>query len=175
LIGWEYMTKSAAVVPFSKGTIAYRDGMLSRLYYGTKEAGLLSVTMCGDEGTEQEIATPVGYCWVDKSHGVDGQRAALIGFCFFKRTRQLRALGLLGIYYWVNALKIDVLHGVMLETNFPAQDYAVKLGFKMSGHVRDYHFHNGHLEGAVVVTLRARDFLPTFKSWYEQNRVAKAD
>jgi hypothetical protein len=27
----------------------------------------------------------------------------------------------------------------------------------------------------VVVTLRARDFLPTFKSWYEQNRVAKAD
>lgn len=201
MTGWEYMTKDAAVIPFSPGTVVYRDGMLSTLYYETKKAGRMELTMCGDspnhddfirafaldkkvlqilcevkdQGTPQEVATPVGYCWVDKSQGRDGARSALIGFCFFRRSRQLRALGRLGIYYWINALKIDVLHGVTLDVNFPAHDYAEKLGFKVAAHVPCYHFYDGHLRGAVVVTLKARDFLPTFNRWFEQNRVAKPE
>lgn len=198
MTGWEYMTKTAAVIPFSPGTVVYRDGMLSTLYYETKEAGLLEKTFCGDtpnhddfirmfsldkkvlqilcevkeQGTSRETAHPVGYSWIDKSHGVDGARAALCGFCFIKRTRQLRALGMLGLYYWFHGLKIDVLHGVTLDLNFPAQDYAAKLGFKVTAHVPEYHTYQKKLRGAVVVTLKASDFMATFEPWYEQNRVA---
>lgn len=199
MIGWEYMTKTAAVIPFSPGTVVYRDGMLSTLYYRTQEAGLLEKTFCGDNpthdefirmyeprkkvlqilcevkshGTEQEKAVPVGYSWIDRHHGVDGERAALCGFCFFKRTRQLRPLGLLGIYYWINGLKIDVLHGVTLEENTPAQNYAYHLGFEFSAMVPRYHFYNGKLANALVVTLQKERWLPGFEAWYAQNRVAK--
>lgn len=197
--GWEYMTKTAAVIPFYPGTIVYRDGMLSHLYYETKKAGRLETTFCGDtpnhdefirmfaldkkvlqilcelkdQGTEQEVAVPVGYSWIDKSHGVDGNRAALCGFCFIKRSREMRNLGRLGIYYWVHGLKINVLHGVMLAHNLQGIRYAEKLGFKLTAYVPDYHSREGSLWGAAVETLYAIDFLPTFIPWYEQNRVAK--
>src|ERR1700733_13895593 len=118
MTGWEYMTKNAAVIPFAPNTVVYVDGMLSTCYYESKKAGILDKVMCGDNpdhdhfirmfdeskkvlqilcevedvGTDKENAIPVGYCWVEMPKGVDGARAAMCGFAFFKKTRLLRDL-----------------------------------------------------------------------------------
>ena len=146
--GWKYMTKNAAVIPFSPGTVVYTDGMLSTLYYRSKELGRLEYMFCGDnpnhdqfirmfdeskritqilcevenQGTPQEACHPVGCSWVEVSRGVDGQRAAMCGFAFIKRSRYMIDLGMLGVAYWTEALKVDVVHGIMLEENKVLQE-----------------------------------------------------
>jgi len=191
--GWEYMTKDAAVVPFSPGTVVHVDGMLSTLYYKTKAAGLIEKVFCGDSithdqfirmfdeskkilqilcevennGTPTENVIPVGYCWVEAPKGVDGMRAAMCGFAFFRRTRYLRDLGMLGINYWMRALKITVIHGVLLQANRPAIRYAHRLGFVTTAKVPLFHFYNDELVPAEAVILEAKDFLPAYDAWYE--------
>jgi hypothetical protein len=195
--GWKYMTKNAAVIPFSPGTIVYRDGMLSTLYYRSKELGRLEYTFCGDnpthdqfirmfdeskkitqilcevkdQGTEQETARPVGYSWVEVSKGVDGARAAMCGFSFIERSRYMIDLGMLGVAYWTEAMKIDVLHGVLLEENKKAQHFAERLGFINEGTVRRFHFYQGKLVSAVAMTLEKEDFLPGFEEWFESRKL----
>src|ERR1039458_4824005 len=175
--GWEYMTKTAAVLPFSPNSPVYVDGMLSTLYYRTREAGLIEKVFCGDNpnhdqfirmfdlskkvlqimcevkdaGTEAERTIPVGFCWTEFPRGVDGARAAFCGFAFFKRSRQMRALGMLGLAYWFRGLKIDVLHGIILKSNTNALAYAHKLGFIDTATVPDYLFHQGKLVPACAV------------------------
>lgn len=192
--GWEFQTKTATVVPFSPGQIVYVDGMLSTLFYETQKAGRLETVFCGDLpnhdqfirmfAPEKKVAQvlceirgdstvkPVGYCWVEMPKGEDGERAAMCGFAFFRPSREMFNLGRIGIAYWMKFLKINVVHGVMLESNFLALKYAVKLGFTISAEVPRYHFHKGKLEGARAVTLQDVDFLPNYERWYEQNRVA---
>lgn len=195
--GWKYMTKNAAVIPFSPGTVVYRDGMLSTLYYKTKEAGLLEKVLCGDKpdhdhfirmfdesrkilqilcevenvGKETENAIPVGYAWVEAPKGIDGARAAMCGFAFFRHTRYLRDLGMLGLYYWMDGLKITDLHGVLLEPNRAAIRYAEKLGFIKTATVPRFHFYNGDLVPAVAMLLESKDFLPQFSKWFETKKL----
>ena len=74
---------------------------------------------------------PCGYSWVDAPFGVDGARGALVGFCFFKDgVKVSRDLGRLGLAYFFIDLKIDILHGAILEHNTAALNYAKRLGFK---------------------------------------------
>lgn len=195
--GWEFMTKHAAVVPFSKGTPVYVDGMLSTLYYKTKERGLLDLVLCGDnpnhdqfvrmfdeskkilqilceikdQGTAAEQCIPVGYSWVEASKGIDGHRAAMCGFAFIKRSRYMRDLGMLGLAYWLKGMKIDVLHGVMLEQNQAAIRYAEELGFVRTAEVPKFHFFRGELVGAVEVMIEANDYLSKFEKWFENRRL----
>jgi RimJ/RimL family protein N-acetyltransferase len=195
--GWKYMTKNAAVIPFSPGTAVYRDGMLSTLYYRSKELGRLEYIMCGEnpshdqfirsfdeskrvtqilcevenQGTPEEIVHPVGYAWVELPKGVDGERAALCGFAFIKRSRYMYDLGMLGIAYWTEGLKIDVIHGVLLEENKPAQRFAERLGFKHQGVVRRFHFYRGKLVSAVAMILEVNDFTPAFEKWFESKKL----
>jgi RimJ/RimL family protein N-acetyltransferase len=190
---WKYKTKNAAVIPFSPGSLVYRDGMLSTLYYKTKELGRLEYTMCGDNpthdqfirsfdeskrvtqvlcevenyGTPEEVVHPVGYSWVEAPRGVDGARAALCGFAFIKRSRYMIDLGMLGVAYWMEGLKIDVVHGVMLEENKVAQRFAEKIGFKRQALVPKFHFYKGKLVSAVSMSLEKNDFMPVFQEWYE--------
>jgi hypothetical protein len=197
MMDWEFMTDKAAVVPFIKGTVVYRDGMLSTLYYKSREAGLIERTFCGDNpdhdhfirmfdeskkilqilcevehaGEKTENVIPVGYAWVEASKGVDGARAAMCGFCFFRRSRYLRDLGMLGLYYWMKGLKITDLHGVMLEPNKAAISYALKLGFKKTATVPRFHFYNGELVPAVAVLIESKDFLPVFEKWLEPKKL----
>lgn len=198
MIGWKYMTKNAAVVPFSKGTVVYVDGMLSTLYYKTKERGFLKLTMCGDEpnhdqfirmfeeskkvlqvlcevenqGTPEEQCHPVGYAWVEVPKGVDGERAAMCGFCFFKRSRYMYDLGMLGIYYWMDGLKINVIHGVMLESNRPAKRFAEKLGFVTTAVVPKFHYLDSKLVWAREMMVEDNDFLRVFEPWFESRKVS---
>lgn len=191
--GWPYMTKKAAVIPFCPGTVVYVDGMLSTLYYETRKAGAIEAVFCGDnpshdqfirmfdeskkvlqilcrvkeQGTEQEKAEPVGYCWVEIPKGVDGARSALCGFCFFKKTRLIYDLGMLGIAYWMEGLKINVLHGVMLESNNAALGYAKGLGFHEVCVVPEWHFYQERLVGACVTYLKDDAFLPVYRQWRE--------
>lgn len=193
---WEFMTDKAAVVPFTPGTVVYRDGMLSTLYYKTKEAGLLEKVLCGDNpdhdhfirmfdeskkvlqilcevenvGEKTENVIPVGYAWVEAAKGIDGARAAMCGFCFFRHTRYLRDLGMLGLYYWMKGLKITVLHGVMIESNQAAIRYALKLGFQTTATVPNFHFYQGKLVPARAVMIEAKDFLPQFSKWLESKK-----
>jgi len=191
---WEYMTDKAVVMPFTEGSQVYRDGMLSHLYYETQSAGRLSLVFCGDVPTHDEFIRmfapdkkvlqvlcevdekkdlkPVGYCWVEMPKGVDNERAALCGFAFFKPSRQVFNLGMLGIAYWMTGLKINVIHGVMLAENKMAIKYAEKLGFVPTAIVPKFHFHNGKLVSALVATLDIIDFLPVFRAWAAKNGVA---
>ena len=194
---WEFMTAKAAVVPFTPGTIVHRDGMLSTLYYRTKEAELIEKTFCGDKidhdhfirmfdeskkilqilcevenaGEKTENITPVGYAWVEAPKGVDGARAAMCGFAFFRHTRYLRDLGMLGLYYWMKGLKITVLHGVMIESNKAAIRYALKLGFVTTAIVPHFHFYEGDLVHARAVMIQAKDFLPQYDKWIESKKL----
>lgn len=197
--GWAwYGTKSLQVVPMMPGTPVYRDGMLSTLYYETRKEGKIDTVFCGDDLTHDQFIAffekrktlqvlcrveddktlkPRGYCWVDNPKGVDGARSAMCGFCFFGDVTEdsaARDLGWLGIAYWMEDLQIDVLHGIMLEANIPARNFARKLGFVEVAVVPDYHYYNGELTGARVMMLRKVDFWERFEQWREQNPVATA-
>lgn len=192
------MTKKAAVIPFSPGTVVWVDGMLSTLFYRTKALGRIKTTFCGDspdhdqfirmfdpskkvlqilcevenQGTPEEQCHPVGYAWIEVPKGVDGERAAMCGFCFFKRSRYMYDLGMLGIYYWMDGLKINVVHGVMLESNLPAKRFAEKLGFVTTAVVPKFHSLEGKLVSAREMMVEDSDFRPVFENWFESREVS---
>lgn len=190
--GWQYyQTSDLAVCPYMPGTPIYQDGMLPYLYTRTKYEGKIPYVFCGDELNMDGFVTffekrktlqilvkvqnseiiPLGYCWVDNPVGVDGARSALCGFCFFKDAKQYsRSLGHLGLAYWFIDLRIDTVHGILLESNIPAKNYAFKLGFTEWGVVPDRHYHNGKLEGARVMLLRKNDFIPRFEEWFDSQK-----
>lgn len=196
--GWQfYGTKGLQLVPMMPNTPVYRDGALSALYYETRKEGKIETVFCGDDlNHDQFIAyfekrktlqvlcrveddktlKPRGYCWVDSPKGIDGARSAMCGFAFFGDASEdsaARDLGRLGLAYWFEDLKIDVIHGILLESNIAARNYAKKLGFEECAIVPDYHFYQGELVGARVMICRATDFLPGFRLWREQNPVAE--
>jgi hypothetical protein len=194
MIDYIMQTKTAAVLPFCKGSLVWKDGMLSTIYYSLKELDRLETTFCGDspdhdefirdfdpsrkvaqilcEVGEESKLHPVGIAWVELPKGVKGERAALCGFAFFKRSREMYNLGRMGIYYWMAGLDINVVHGVMLHSNLQAIKYAIKMGFSVSFPIPRFHFYQGKLVSAVAVTLEDHDFLPTFEPWFDKNRVA---
>ena len=54
--GWDYYgTPSLQLVPFMPGTPVWKDGLLSTLYYATKEEGKLGATFCGDPMTHDSF------------------------------------------------------------------------------------------------------------------------
>ena len=193
---WEYMTKEAAVIPFTPGTVVWVDGMLSTIYYRLKEKNLLEDTFCGDNpnhdqfirmfdpskkvaqilcevedaGKPQEQVHPVGMSWVELPKGEDGQRAAMPGFAFIKRSRYMLDLGMLGVHYWMHGLKIDVLHGVQLESNRAAKRFSERLGFTTTGIVPKFHHYRGELVGARAMILEKEDFEPRFEKWLENKK-----
>jgi hypothetical protein len=194
-----YGTKDLQLVPFMPGTPIYRDGVLSTLYYSTKEEGKLKTVFCGDElNHDQFIAyfqkakvlqvlcrveankdlKPRGYCWLDNAKGVDGARSAMCGFCFFGDATEdaaARDLGMLGLAYWFTALRVDVIHGIMLESNIPGRNFAQKLGFTQCAIVPSYHALDGKLVSARVMICDEAGWMPMFEQWREQNPVAPSE
>jgi RimJ/RimL family protein N-acetyltransferase len=197
--GWSwYGTQDLQVCPYMKGVPVYRDGMLPFLYQKTKEEGKLSTTFCGDLfnqdqfisfflklGTMQVLCEveadknlkPVGYSWLSNAHGVDGARSAAIGFCFFNgasKRSSARDLGRLGLAYMMEDLRIDTIHGILLKSNLPGRNYALRLGFREVAVVPDYHYYEsdgvGGLVGARVMYLRKQEFWPGFQSWFESRK-----
>lgn len=191
-----YGTKDLQVVPYMPGVPVYKDGVLSNLYYQTKEEGKLEtvfhetdmnhdkfVTFFTTLKTMQVLCTveankdlkPAGYAWVSNPVGVDGARAAVCGFCFLGdagKSSAARDLATLGIAYWLIAMKIDVLHGVILDSNTAAQNFASKLGFALTAHVPKWRYVDGELVDVVNVTLEAKNWIPIFEEWRKQNPVA---
>lgn len=198
--GWQwYGTKDLQLVPHMPGTPIYKDGAVSLLYYQTRNEGKLKTVFCGDELNHDQFVAyfekrktlqvlcrvednkdlkPRGYCWVDNPKGVDGARAAMCGFCFFGDATEdsaARDLGMLGLAYWFNDLKIDVIHGIMLASNIPGRNFAQKLGFRECAIVPDYHYVDGHLAGARVMVCYESEWWPTFEQWRDQNPVAPSE
>ena len=197
---WDYyQTKDLAVVPYMPGTPVYTDEMLPFLYQKTKEEGKIEFTFCGDilnlekfiaffvkRGTMQVLCEveddktlkPVGYSWVDNPRGVDGARGVLAGFCFFKNSSKresARNLGRLVLAFMMNALKIDVIHGIVLEENTQARDYCIRLGGREVAVVPKYHYmaSTGELVGARVMIIEKEAFMPEFDKWYETQKVVE--
>ena len=194
-----YGTKDLQLVPYMPGTPVYKDGAVSTLYYRTRSENKIEPVFCGDDLNHDQFVAffekrktmqvlcrvednkdlkPVGYCWVDNPKGVDGARSAMCGFCFFGDASEdtaARDLGRLGLAYWMQALKIDVIHGVLLEHNIPARNYALKLGFDDCGVIPSYHFYQGGLVGARVMVIKAEEFLPEFALWRDKNPVAPTE
>lgn len=192
--GWQYYgTKTLQVVPYMESTPVYLDNTLPHLYARTKEEGHLSKVfqedafnlekfivfferrktmqcLCKVEGDRRLI--PVGYSWVDAPFGIDGARGALVGFCFFKDgVRVGRDLGRLGLAYHFIDLKIDILHGAILEFNTPALNYAKRLGFKTVAFVPKWRYVQGKMVGVHVVQLEKNDFLGGFEKWHEPQKL----
>jgi RimJ/RimL family protein N-acetyltransferase len=108
---------------------------------------------------------------------VDGARSAAIGFCFLNgasKRSSARDLGRLGLAYMMEDLRIDTLHGILLESNLPGRNYALRLGFREVAVVPDYHYYEsdgvGSLVGARVMYLRKQEFLAGFQSWFESRK-----
>jgi hypothetical protein len=182
-----------------KGTPIYRDGVLPDLYSQTRKERKIETVFCGDDlnmdqfvaffetrktlqvlcSVEDDKTLKLrGYCWVDHPKGVDGARSAICGFCFFNNNAKdssARDLAKLGLAYWFQDLKIDVIHGIQLESNIPARNFAARLGFEDCGVVPKYHYdcRVGELVGARVMVCRAAEFMPKFDEWMaEQKPVA---
>ena len=195
---WDfYQTATLGVFPYMPSSPVYRDGMLPYLYTKAREAGKIEMIFCGDDlnmdqfvdffhkrktmqvlGRIEDDKTimPVGFSWLDNPVGVDGARAALCGFGFFDdagKTSDARSLGMLGLAYWFNAMRCDVIHGIMLEGNIPAKNFAEHLGFKEVGIVPKRHFLKGELVGARVAMIEKNDFQPIFDDWFESNKVVE--
>lgn len=197
--GWNYYgTDKVQLVPYMPGTPVYRDGVMSTLYYQTRDEGKLAATFCGDvmnhdhfvaffqklktlqclcEVNENGKLDIVGYSWVDLPRGVDGARAVMCGFCFFKsagRRESARDLGRLGLAYWFLDMQIDVVHGVMLESNLRGWNYARRLGFKQVAIVPKYHYADGELVSARVAMVEKAEFVPQFEEWFEAQKAVAA-
>lgn len=192
-----YGTDGLQVVPYMPSTPVYNDRMLSYLYFETLKAGKIDLIFCGDtlnhdafvnffytrktmqvlcevEGPDHNLK-PIGYSWLDLPRGVDGARAAHCGFSFFGEAGKrpaARDLGMLGLAYWMIAMKVNVVHGILLDANLAGRNYASRLGFKTIAVVPNYHFYEGRLEPARVMSLTDEEFLPLFKEWREKNPVA---
>jgi hypothetical protein len=186
--GWTfYQTRDLAVVPYMEGSPVHRDGVLLDLYRRTRDEGKIETVFCGDKLNFDSFVAffekrktlqilcrvendrtlrPAGYCWIDMPRGVDGARAVMCGFCFFREaTRVAVDLGKLGLAYWFEDMRADVIHGVLLESNKPGIHYALKLGFKDVCVVPEYLYAGGHLVGAQVMILRREEFMPGFDEW----------
>lgn len=192
-----YQTSRLGVFPYMPGVPVYADGMLPLLYTKAREEGKIELTFCGDDINmdqfvdffvkrktmqvlarieEDKTIKPVGFSWLDSPVGVDGARSSLCGFCFFEeagKTRDARDLGMLGLGYWFIAMKVDVIHGIALESNLAAKNYARHLGFKEVAVVPKRQFHKGMLEGARVSMIEKGDFLPVFEDWVEKKKVVE--
>jgi hypothetical protein len=192
--GWlHYGTETLQVCPYMEGVPVYSDGVLPYLYARTKEEGKLETVFHEDKFNQDKFIAfferrktlqilchvrenkdlvPVGYSWIDLAYGVDGARGAVAGFCFFSEAKKTsRDLGRLGIGYWCIDLKIDILHGVILEENTVAVNYAKRLGFKTVAYVPKWRYVHGKMTGVHVVQLEAADFLPEFEDWYQANKI----
>jgi len=161
--------------------------MLPYLYMRLKQDGNVATTFCGEHKTLEQFITyfdrlktmqvlctvnenntvqPIGFSWLDNPRGVDGCRAAMPGFALFKGSSVWsRNVCRLGIAYWFHSLKIDILHGVQVASNIPARNFARRLGFKEVALIPEYHFVDGKLEAARIMSLKATDFMPDFWEW----------
>lgn len=189
--GWMYyQVEGLAVVPYMRGTPVWRDGVLPDLYRMTRDEGKIETVFCGDNFNMDQFVTyfekrktmqilckveddktlkPAGYCWVDLPRGVDGAKAVMSGFCFFDEyVRIAHDLGRLGVAYWFQDLLVDVIHGVLLESNEAGAHYAEMLGFHEVAIVPKYHYYHGELVNARVVMLEKDDFMPSFNEWFEK-------
>jgi L-amino acid N-acyltransferase YncA len=187
--GWDfYQTKDLALVPYMRGTPVYKDGVLPYLYSRTKEEGKIGRVFHDDlfnmdafvahfeaRKTVQLLCRverdrelkPLGYCWVDAPSGVDGARGAVCAFCFFREaTRYCMDLGRLGLAYWMMDLGIDILHGVILDWNTPAINYAKRLGFRHVASVPKWRYVNDRLTDVLVMQIEKTDYQPVFESWF---------
>lgn len=191
--GWLYYgTKHLQVVPFMPGTPVYVDDMLPYIYKRLRSEEKISRMFCGDDKnlnqfiayferikTAQILCTvadrndantlrPVGLSWVDNAKGEDGCRSAMPGEVFFNGTARIsRSLAKLGLGYMFEEFKIDVMHGIQCVSNYPARNFALRLGFKEVAIVPDAHVVNGKFEDGRILILKAKDFLPRFHAWHE--------
>ena len=193
MYGWSwYGTRDLQVVPLMKGSPVYRDGMLSTLYYRTREEGNIETTFCGEDKTHDQFVTmfenlktlqvlceikdggtlvPAGYSWGCNPRGVDGARIAQPGMCFFGEAGKrsvARDLARLAVAYAFIDLRINVLHGVQVVSNYAARNFSLRLGFKQTAIIPKYHVIDGRLEDARVMTLVDEDFVPGFIAWKEK-------
>lgn len=194
-----YQTKTLGVFPYMAGVPVFRDGMLPFLYTKLKAEGKTGDLFCGDEKNmddfvsffnriktlqvlcrikEDKDLVPVGIGWADLPRGKDGARACQCGEAFFdgaSKTSDARDLARLALAYVFNALKIDVIHGIQLESNYAARNFSVRLGFKECAIVPKWHYINGELEAARIMILKKEDFIPSFEKWFEPRKLVVSE
>jgi hypothetical protein len=187
---WQwYGTKTLQVCPYMPGTPVWKDGMLPMLYYKLKEEGSLEDTFCGDpmtlDGfvsffdrlrtlqvlarvTSEDRLVPVGFSWVMNAKGVDGARSCECGEAFFDgagKTPDARALARLALGYCFHALRVDVVFGRQVASNFGARNFSRRLGFKEICVIPKMHSIGGELVDGRLMMLEKEGFMPKFLEW----------
>lgn len=197
LANWKYQTEKVALVPYDRAWPLFPDGLLGHLYLRTKQDGLLDTVFCGVETLDfdwvvgylgsksvtlqiyclQEEAkplTPIGYCFVMGTSGKLGARRANFGFTFFKEywgRTEVRDLVTLCLAYWMEVLKIDVLHGVTLADNFLSRNFSRNFGFEEVAIIPKFLYRQEELVGARIVMLDRATFEPRFETWRQAHNV----
>lgn len=193
-----YGTSRLQVVPHMPGTPVYRDATLPYVYNRLRMEDKIEGMFCGERKNQDSFVSyfdriktaqiacrvnqcgdlePVGITWCDLPRGQDGARACQCGMAYFgdvTRTWDARNLARLALAYTMIEMKIDVYHGVQLEDNFPARNFALKLGFEECGVIPSWHYRNGELVGARVMMLRAATFIPAFEEWHAKQKALES-
>lgn len=187
---WQwYGTKTLQVCPYMPGTPVYRDGMLPLLYEKIKAEGNIADLFCGEEMnldgfvsfydrlktmqvlcrvTSEDKLVPVGLSWVQHAKGVDGARTVECGEAFFDgaaKTPDARSLARLALGYCFHALRVDVVFGRQVASNFGARNFSKRLGFKEICVIPKMHSILGELVDGRLMMLEKEDFMPKFMEW----------
>lgn len=199
--GWQYYgTKTLQVVPYMPGTPVYIDATMPHVYAQLREEEKVTDMFCGEFKSLDEFISyfhalktaqilcrvkedlrlePVGISWVMLPRGVDGARVAQCGFAFFGgsgRSEDSRSLARLGVAYFFEDLRIDVLHGVQVKENLMARNFAQNIGFEEVAIVPKWHFIAGELWDARILMLEKESWMPGFEAWFagQEPRIEKA-
>lgn len=199
--GWQYYgTKTLQMVPYMPGAPAYIDATMPYIYASLKKENKIAAMFCGENKNQDEFISyyqriktaqiacrvkenlrldPVGITWLDLPRGVDGARACHCGMAFFgdsTRTEDAYSLARLALAYCFEDMKIDVLHGVQLESNTMARNFALNLGFEEVAIVPRWHcvevVFDNELVSARVMMLEKIKFMPAFTEWFEKQEPA---
>jgi RimJ/RimL family protein N-acetyltransferase len=91
--------------------------------------------------------------------------------CFFGgagKRGTAQSLAKLALAYAMVALRINVLLGEQVYSNYAARNFALRLGFKEVARIPNRHVIDGRFEDGRVVMLKDDDFLPKFFEWKEK-------
>lgn len=186
--------------PYMPGSPVYLDATMPHIYASLKREDKIAAMFCGEHKNQDEFISyyqriktaqiacrvkedlhldPVGITWLDLPRGVDGARACQCGMAFFgdsTRTEDAQNLAKLALAYAFEDLKIDVLHGVQLESNMAARNFSLALGFVEVATVPRWHcveeVWDNRLEAARVMMLEKIKFMPVFNEWFEKQEPA---
>lgn len=176
---WEYQTDDVLLLVYTDGDANFPDDTLVQLYLAAKRDRLIETVFPGQNmtmasfvaflskrpiilGVEKATNVIMGAGWLNEVEGSEGARKASLGFMMFRKfwgKSELRKFARLGLKWWFQETKIDVLFGFTLKTNLAAQAFSRELGFQFVADLPNFYSRHGHLVAARCLMLPKEAFM----------------